>query len=337
MTNSDDCNDAADSIGAATSWYSDGDGDGWGSGTPTVACDAPVDFISDGTDCNDDSPSIYPGATDFCGDGIDTDCDGHPTDWGTDCHNLEPQDVLGMFSCTGEPEGFSVAGDFIRVTYGEDGFWWSAEAGAGLEIRPEDRDAGLDDWAEVTHSGTSIDQMSLWAYGVDIDLFFTGGHGEISSDFTLECASPVGMGDVVGAVHSFSALYATGETVWIPWGHDGTGMYVPVMDYLTIERTELWNRGGESMLVHYEVTGSDDDETVPGFILQRNIDPDMDPASGRTTFYENTDEALYVSASGPTSDWTVGWGSCNGKAWVGTIDNLARSRARLHLGWLQLG
>ena len=40
----------------------DGDGDGFS--------------ISDG-DCNDDDPSIYPGATEICGDGIDQDCDNY--------------------------------------------------------------------------------------------------------------------------------------------------------------------------------------------------------------------------------------------------------------------
>jgi len=46
----------------------DQDGDGY----PSNACG--------GDDCNDADPSIHPGATDNCGDGIDRDCDGRAAD-----------------------------------------------------------------------------------------------------------------------------------------------------------------------------------------------------------------------------------------------------------------
>ena len=56
--------------------YEDGDGDNFGNvGVSHRVCDA-VGFIADDTDCNDQNASIYPGATEICGNGIDEDCSG---------------------------------------------------------------------------------------------------------------------------------------------------------------------------------------------------------------------------------------------------------------------
>jgi hypothetical protein len=58
-------------------WYADRDGDG--DGDPTDRIDAvlrPAGRAGSGTDCNDAEPEIYGGAGEWCGDGIDSDCDG---------------------------------------------------------------------------------------------------------------------------------------------------------------------------------------------------------------------------------------------------------------------
>ena len=73
-----DCDGVADNdaIDAAT-WYIDGDGDGYGSEVSSVVeCDQPSGHIGDAGDCDDDDPSIYPGAEEVPGNGIDEDCDG---------------------------------------------------------------------------------------------------------------------------------------------------------------------------------------------------------------------------------------------------------------------
>ncbi len=76
----DDCDGLVDDddseLGDATTWYSDGDGDGWGEpGSASVSCIQPSGAIAQGGDCDDADGSINPGATELC-DGVDNDCDG---------------------------------------------------------------------------------------------------------------------------------------------------------------------------------------------------------------------------------------------------------------------
>jgi hypothetical protein len=76
----DDCDGAIDdddpSLVDATTWYSDGDGDGWGDpDLPTSACSQPSGSSIDGSDCDDGDPEVSPSATEAC-NGIDDDCDG---------------------------------------------------------------------------------------------------------------------------------------------------------------------------------------------------------------------------------------------------------------------
>lgn len=77
-----DCNGIDLSCPPPATWYKDSDGDGYSDGTTLVSVSAPVGYrlenslVSDQIDCNDDDSSVYPGAVEICGDGIDQDCDG---------------------------------------------------------------------------------------------------------------------------------------------------------------------------------------------------------------------------------------------------------------------
>ena len=66
-----DCNDSIDEGGH---WHIDADGDGYG-GDAVRVCAEPTDTLH-ALDRDDTDPSIHPGATDFCADGVDQDCDG---------------------------------------------------------------------------------------------------------------------------------------------------------------------------------------------------------------------------------------------------------------------
>ena len=75
----DDCDGLIDE-GAGDNWYVDNDGDGYGlDASVQVTCDPAPDLVSEGGDCDDSNPAIYPGNPALV-DGVDSDCDG-ARDW----------------------------------------------------------------------------------------------------------------------------------------------------------------------------------------------------------------------------------------------------------------
>ena len=74
----DNCDGRVDEDEAldATTWYDDGDEDGFGDPDDShVSCEAPSGYIADGSDCVDTDNDIFPGADELCND-EDDDCDG---------------------------------------------------------------------------------------------------------------------------------------------------------------------------------------------------------------------------------------------------------------------
>lgn len=58
-------------------WYADADSDGYGNNAVTTsACNQPVGYVANHSDCNDSNASIHPGVAEICNDTIDQNCDG---------------------------------------------------------------------------------------------------------------------------------------------------------------------------------------------------------------------------------------------------------------------
>jgi len=74
--NADDDDPGLD-LTTQTTFFADNDGDNFGDLlSPLDACDpAPVGYVADATDCDDSMPSVYPGAFEVPGNGIDENCD----------------------------------------------------------------------------------------------------------------------------------------------------------------------------------------------------------------------------------------------------------------------
>jgi len=75
----DDCDglvdDDDDDVVGTTTWYVDGDGDGYGGTATTGTCTQPSGTTATAEDCDDGDAEVHPGADEVC-NGSDDDCDG---------------------------------------------------------------------------------------------------------------------------------------------------------------------------------------------------------------------------------------------------------------------
>ncbi len=112
-----DCDGTVDEdVVDGTTWYLDGDGDGYGdaaSSSSTTTCDQPTGYVADDSDCDDSDASIHPYADEYC-NGIDDDCDGSTdessavdaTTWYADADNDSYGDTATSTVDCEQPSGF---------------------------------------------------------------------------------------------------------------------------------------------------------------------------------------------------------------------------------------
>jgi MYXO-CTERM domain-containing protein len=79
----------------------DGDGDGYGdaTGTKVTNCTPEPGFAPNASDCNDQDPTIHPGAVERC-DGVDQNCNGSPDEVGLTCRaGVGSCGAVGVYAC----------------------------------------------------------------------------------------------------------------------------------------------------------------------------------------------------------------------------------------------
>ena len=212
---------------------------------------------------------------------------------------MEPADLVGTIACSEDAGPFTVSGDHIQVNYGDHGMWWDEDSAlAGLEVDP----SGTGEWVDVTYPGVHLDQLFIKrgtsAYTIG------SPSGSETDNLNLLCSESVAVGDVVGAIHRYNI--------------DGSPVFV-------LTKTELWNRSGKSMLVHFGLTHSILSPDA-SFTLQRITDPDQDADAGTTdVFFENPLGDPLLTAEGPETGLTIGIGRCSYQSSNGAYDGTSWS------------
>jgi len=182
----DDCDgtvDEADALDAST-WYADGDGDGFGDlGSTETACEAPSGYVADPGDCDDDNAAVNPDATEIC-NGIDDDCDTYI--------DADDSDVAGAFTYYIDHDGDGYgSGTYLEISCEEiDG--WTLDSSdcddLDADVFPGADEVcnGVDDDCDGTvDEGEAID-MSTWYADADGD-----GYGDAGST-AIACDAPTG-------------------------------------------------------------------------------------------------------------------------------------------------
>jgi len=183
-----DCDDLVDdddpSVTGGSTWYVDGDGDGWGLDSSVhTACDAEPGDVARGGDCNDLDSDVNPGAIEAWYDGIDQDCDGNDDDADYDGH---PWEGVGGDDCddtdaTVNPSEVEIWYDGIDqdcdgndADQDEDGFDWVGVGGDDCD--DEDPDVNPDA-AEIWYDGIDQDCDGESDYDYDGDGYDHAGYG----------------------------------------------------------------------------------------------------------------------------------------------------------------
>jgi hypothetical protein len=96
----EDCDDENAAVGAASLWYLDGDGDGYGGDSSLETCHPPPNYVTSDEDCDDAAAWNYPGNVEEC-DQYDNDCNGAIDD----VTKLSPEANVGYPDVDGDNYG----------------------------------------------------------------------------------------------------------------------------------------------------------------------------------------------------------------------------------------
>ena len=180
----DDCDGDIDE-GVTTTYWADGDGDGWGdSGASTEACATPLGYADQGGDCDDSDFSVSPAGAEAC-NGIDDDCDGtidepDATDaatWYTDADSDGHGDASAAVSACTQPSGAVATADDCDDT------------DAAVSPSSTELCNGIDDDCDGTTDEPDAADAATWYIDADSD-----GYGS-SATTQVDCSQPSGYVD----------------------------------------------------------------------------------------------------------------------------------------------
>ena len=194
----DDCDGTTDEASAidAPTWYTDADGDGYGSTALTmVACSASSAWSALSTDCDDTSGFVHPGVLETC-NSVDDDCDG-----GTD------EGVTTTWYADADVDGY---GDAAIATDS-----CSAPTGyVGDDTDCDDADATVNPGESETCNSVDDDCDGTADEGVTTNYYYDGdgdGYG-LSSSAVANCSLPSGYAAASGDCDDADATVSPGAT-----------------------------------------------------------------------------------------------------------------------------
>ena len=206
-----DCDGSIDEASAAdaTTWYRDGDGDGYGdSGTSVTSCSSPVSYVSDDSDCDDGDAGVNPGAPETC-NGVDDDCDGSTDeDSATDA---------ATWYADGDGDGYGDAGTTTAACSQPSGYEADAtdcdDGDASTNPGADEYCDGHDDDCDGDVDEDDAVDASTWYADRDHD-----GYGD-SGDTTTACSQPTGYVANATDCDDADATVSPGATEYCD-GHD---------------------------------------------------------------------------------------------------------------------
>ncbi|WP_338276628.1 putative metal-binding motif-containing protein [Corallococcus caeni] len=150
-----DCNDRDENLKGPTPWYTDADGDKYGSSLlpPVIECTAPsFNSVRTAGDCNDSDILVHPGQEEFRCDGRDDNCnDMEDESFNVGGNCLNAFQCAGANACTGTDGGVACISTLTPTAYyrDEDGDGMAgADAGVTCAPQPEGTSAQARDCDE---------------------------------------------------------------------------------------------------------------------------------------------------------------------------------------------